>query len=262
MTRSLIRASAWKTIAVASVALSAVFVNAQEASAVVLAQWTFEPQPFTDAVGLNKTAGPAVAASTGTGTATGLHASAATDWTTPTGNGSTDSYSANTWGVNDYFQFTTSSLTYENLVVSWDQTGSGTGPRDFDLFYSTGAGFTSAFSYDVPFNGTPALSSNWNATLAVTGSSFSFNFGAITALDNAATVIFRLVNTSTTSIGTPPAAPGIVGTGGTSRVDNFTVSGTLIPPPSGVPLPSSLLVFGGCAGIAGVARRRLQAIFA
>ena len=65
------------------VALAVVGMSCGTANAVLLTQWTYEPEPFTDATGANTTVGPAAPASTGTGTTTGLHAMQLTDWTTP-----------------------------------------------------------------------------------------------------------------------------------------------------------------------------------
>src|SRR5262245_51144726 len=88
----------------AACAFAAVFCAASSASAGIIAQWTME-SPTTPADSTDSATGPTVAASTGTGSLNGVHASAASDWTTPAGNGSAESYSVNTWAVNDYSQF-------------------------------------------------------------------------------------------------------------------------------------------------------------
>jgi hypothetical protein len=230
--------------------LPAVFVlsslGALPAGAVVLAAWTFEPQPFTDAEGLNLTVGPTVLASSGvfaaTSTATGLHASAATDWTTPAGNISTDSYGVNTFTVGDYFQFATESTGYTGITITFDQTGSSTGPKDFKVQYSAdGISYTDLLggAYVVLVNGAPNPS--WGPLTGGTMYSYSFDLAAVTALDNDSSIFFRLTNTSTTSIN-----GGTVATGGTSRVDNFVVSG--------IPEPSAMLL--GALGVLGIFRRR------
>src|SRR5215211_892063 len=69
-------------------------------AATAITQWNFEspnPADATDAATYPNTIAPAV----GTGNAGGVHASATTDWTTPVGNGSADSFSTNTWSVGD-----------------------------------------------------------------------------------------------------------------------------------------------------------------
>lgn len=206
-------------------------VSASVASAQTLAQWTFETSPPADLN--NSTTILGLAADIGTGTASGFHASAATDYSTPAGNGSDNSLSANTWAVNDYYQFTLSTVGYSGIGVSFDTTGSATGPRDFNLAYSTdGSVFTTFASYAVLLNGAPNLS--WSTANGYQSAyTSSFDLSSITGLDNAASVYFRLVNTSTTAINGSP-----VGTGGSSRVDNFAVY--VVP----VPEPTSAVVLG------------------
>jgi len=205
-----------------------------------LALWTFETsQPAT--------AGPFVAEGGINGAisqAMGSHAGAST-YSTPAGNGSAHSFSSNTWAVNDYYQFSTSSTGYSGIVVSWSQTSSNTGPRDFVLQYSsTGPGgpFTQ-------FGGTMAVMANlnppgfWNSTTAVPAYNFSVDLSSVAALNNAASIVFRLVNNSTASANS--TAP--VAAGGTDRVDNFLIH-------ANVPEPVSL-AFLGLGGLL-IGRRR------
>jgi VCBS repeat-containing protein len=187
-------------------------------AATTIAQWNFEspnPADATDQATYPNT----IASATGTGNAGGVHASAATDWTTPVGNGSADSFSSNTWAVGDYYQFRVSTTGYTGIQVSWDQTSSGTGPRDFKLAYSTdGTNFTDFGSpYTVLANASP--NPVWNATTSSALYTTTRDLSAVTAVDNQTDVYFRLIDTSTTS-----ASGGTVATGGTNRVDNFTVS--------------------------------------
>ncbi len=218
------------------------FTQAQLASGqTTLAQWTFELNPPADLN--NSTTISSILADVGTGTASGLHADSATDWTTPVGNGSANSLNANTWAVGDYFQFSLSTLGHFGIGVTFDQTSSGTGPRDFSLDYSTdGVAFTSAGNYTVLANGASPLSS-WSSGTYQSGYTFTFDLSSIAALDNATTVYFRLFNTSTVS-----ANGGTVAAGGTSRVDNFTVSV--------VPEPSAFALIGGFGILALIKRRR------
>jgi hypothetical protein len=100
----------------------------------ILADWTFETsQPAaTDST----TAGPYAAESGVYGSsskASGNHAGSATDYSSPAGNGSSHSFSANTWAVGDYWQFQGSSTGYQDITLSFDQTSSNTGPRDFKV---------------------------------------------------------------------------------------------------------------------------------
>jgi hypothetical protein len=212
---------------------------APQIQAATIAQWDIEglttPPDATNAV-----AGPAVLASSGTGSLSGVHANNGSDWTTPAGPASANSYSVNTWTAGDFYHFTTSSLGFENLTVSFDATGSATGPRDFQIAYSTdGVTYT-------PFATYALVNASWSADPAFVNPAtahFDFDFSSVPSLDNAPIASFRLIQVGTTSIG-----GGTVGTGGTSRVDNITVSGTaLIPEPgtltlAGLGVISSLLV--------------------
>jgi predicted extracellular nuclease len=178
-------------------------------AATTIAQWTFE-SPNTPPDATAATYPNAIVPSVGTGNASGVHVSAATQWTTPAGNGSVDSLSSNNWAVNDYYQFAVSTSNFTAIQVSWDQTRSSTGPATFKLAYSTdGTSFT---DFGSPYTISVVT---WSSGAPVSTSSFAFDLSAITAIDNQSTVYFRLIST---------VAAG--GTGGTNRVDNFVVSGT------------------------------------
>jgi len=223
-------------------ALAAATLSVQNATADTIAHWTFELNTPADLA--NSTTISGIAADVGNGTASGVHANAASDWTTPAGNGSANSLSVNTWTIADYFQFQVSTIGFTGIGVSFDHTSSSTGPRDFDLRYSTdGSSFTTFSSYTVIANALPPGA--WNGTTAFSEYSYIFNLSSVTAIDNTSTVYFRLVNTSTA---TPSG--GIVAAGGTDRVDNFHVF-------SPVPEPTSaaLVVLGGLLSFV-VMRRR------
>jgi hypothetical protein len=220
-----------KTFMAAS-ALAAFSLSAQAATVVA---WDFQvpPADLTDSA-----VSPSVAASISTGVASGLHASALTDWSTPSGNGSTDSFSSNTWAVGDYWQFAFATSGYSGVSITFDQTGSATGPRDFAASFSTnGSTFTQVGTYAV-------LLSTWNPTTPATGFTYSFNLPA--AADNNGTVFVRLINTSTTSIN-----GGTVAAGGTDRIDNFTVSATPVPEAE-----TAAMLLAGLASLAFIVRRR------
>ncbi len=195
---------------------------------VTISQWTFEVNTPADVN--NSTAGPSVAADVGNGTASGFHASASTDWNTPTGNGSANSYGANTWGVGDYFQFRLSTVGFNGIAVTFDQASSPTGPGLFNFDYSTdGTVFTTFHA-----NYTVLLTSgSWTSGSTTAGNTLSFNLGSISALQNAPDVFFRLVNQST------------VAASGANRIDNFTVSGNSTRVPDSLPTPVGLFALVG-----------------
>lgn len=183
-----------------------------------LAHWTFETS-LPNGTGSNN--GPYAAEAgifAASSPASGFHADPATVWSNPVGNGSFESFSSNTWAVGDYYQFRTSTAGYENIVVSWEQTRSGTGPGTFDAAWSTdGVTFTN-FANDYVVDQV-----TWTSGAHTAGSAFTFNLPAGAA--DSADLYIRLVN---------DIAPG--GTGGTNRVDDIQIEGTLIPEPASLAL--------------------------
>ncbi len=210
--------------------------------AAIIAQWTMEgattPADLTDSA-----VGPTVAAATGAGSLVGVHASAASDWTTPSGPASDNAYSVNTWTTGDYFQFSSTTAGFENIKVSFDATGSNTGPKDFKIAYSTdGVSFTDFGTYSL-------INAAWSAAPAFVNpptAHFDFDLSAISALDGIPLATFRLIQVGTTSIN-----GGAVATGGTSRIDNATITGDVA-----IPEPATLAL-GGIAlvGVAAIRRR-------
>lgn len=192
-----------------------------------LSSWSFEGVTLSGAGSTtpNITVGSAQA-DAGTLTAgsafSGLHASAGTVWNTPVGNGSGKSLGANNWVNGDYFQFLFSTTGYQNLSITWDATGSNTGPRDFKVQYSTnGSTFTDATGTNSTYSLT---NDSWSSAGAPqTISTRTLNLNAVAALNNQATVYIRLVVNSNVAI-----TGGAIAAAGTSRVDNFIVNGTLI----------------------------------
>lgn len=226
------------TLAAASISLGA--------QADTIATWTFETNTPADLNGSTTYTTP-IAADVGAGTATGVHLGAA-NWSTPVGNGSANSFSATSWSVGDYFQFSASTTGYTGITLSWDQISSATGPRDFTLAYSTdGVSFTNVANYSVLVNATP---NTWSSGTTSSASSFSQNLSLDTALDNQTQVFFRLLDRSAVS-----ANGGTVAGGGTDRVDNFSVNGV-----AAVPVPAAAWLMGSSLlGLAGVARKRRTA---
>lgn len=226
-----------KLLAVSALVISA---GTSIAYADTVAKWTFESSAPASS-------GP-FAAELGAGTALGSHASGATVYSSPAGNGSARSFSSNNWAVGDFYQFQVSTVGFGGITLAWDQTSSNTGPREFQLQYSTnGSAFTTFASYAVLANGgTPNAS--WNASTSSAAYGFSYNLGGVTALANQAAVYFRLRDSSTVS-----ANGGVVATGGTDRIDNFTVLAAPVPEPEAF---SMLLAGLGLIGLIGRHRRK------
>jgi len=210
---------------------------AASASADILANWTFQTTPPVGA-------GPHAAdagLNAGSSFASGLHASGSAVYDNPTGNGSSESYSSNNWAVGDYYQFTTSTTGYENIAIQWDQVSSNTGPRDFDLQYSTDGSsfFNIGSTYAVRANAAPAWSSGSGSGLDTFGPTAGPG-----ALDGQATVYFRLRLKTTVS-----ANGSTVATTGTNRVDNVIITGDEVPAPGALALV-------GLGGLFAARRRR------
>lgn len=213
-----------------AVALSGFFVTPLFADTV--AQWTFETT--AGSITGSGTSLSGIAAETGSGTASEVHASSAT-YSSPAGNGSAHSFSANTWAVGDYAQFQLSTVGFHGLTLSYDQVSSGTGPRDFTLSYSlNGTGFTQIGSmYQVLANASP--NPTWNSVTASSIYTYTYDLGSL--VDDSSSVYFRITDADTT------AANGTtVASSGTDRIDNFTVVTTPVPEPA----------FGAFALLAGV----------
>jgi hypothetical protein len=221
------------------VAAGLMMTGLQASAQTKIAQWTFETsQPGVVALPAAPGANAYltnIAAEFGNGTASGLHRGSAT-YSSPAGNGSSHSFSANTWtNVGDFFQFAVSTIGVTNLGISFDQVGSATGPKDFKVMYSTdGVTFT---QFGSPY---VVLLSAWSAATPQPGTSYTNDLSSITSLANVPVVYFRLVVNSSTSIN-----GGTVAASGTDRIDNFTVFGTIPGPAQIINQPPNTTNFFG-----------------
>jgi hypothetical protein len=216
-----------------AIAATAIGAHAQS----TIASWGFEPDPFGDpAVNLTNASFPSsgsfAADNGGIGQLTAVHASNNTVWSSPSGNGSFNSLSVNTWTSGDYFQFQFSTLTLSNIAITWAQTRSGTGPTNFSLRYSTdGTSFTSFTNYSV-------AQVTWTSGSNNVASVFTSDLSSVTALNEQADVYLRLVSEQTAA------------SGGTGRIDDITITG--VPEPS----TYALLALGAAGLGAHIVRRR------
>ena len=167
---------------------------------------------------------------------TGKHVGPAT-YTSPAGNGSPKALSANTWtNIGDYYQIAVSTVGFTNINLVFDAVGSATGPRDFKVMYSTdGVNFTQ-FGSAYTVLSTPS----WSAGTPQVGETYTYDLSSITSLANASTVYIRLVVNSSTAINL-----SAVGTGGTSRIDNVVVAGTITGPPQIITQPKNTTNYFG-----------------
>ena len=213
-------------------------VAAATASADLVCGWTMATAVPAATTGVSYNYG---AADQGTGTAGSMlssaHAASAATYTSPSGNGSTYSLSANNWAIGDNYQVAFSTVGSAGLSISWDQTRSGTGPATFDALLSIdgGATWTNLLTgYSVVqagFAGTGTTS--WNTVTNQPGF-FTQTVALGVAAENQTEVRVRFSSTVTTAAS------------GTNRIDNIMVT-------NNIPSPGAIALLG-LAGL--VARRR------
>ncbi len=223
----------------------------------IIAQWNFEgltfpSGPTVPSMTPNPSAGT-LSADVGSGTASALHASPSTVWSTPSGNDSPKSISSNNWTIGDYYQFQVSTVGFSDINIGFMQTGSNTGPASFTLQYSTnGITFTDFITYAVPAtSATPPQTIGWNPTSYQAASTLYFDLSGVAAISDASTVYFRLTDAGIGSVN-----GGNVASAGTGRVDNFTVSDGFVDI-APVPEPRTVALVGlGLGAVLFGARRR------
>ena len=208
-------------------AVGAVAAVCGAAEAAIIASWSIPNAIPPSTTGTSFIYGAADGGDATAGTSlSGYHALSATAWQSPNGNGSTYSLMSNNWSVGDYYQVALSTANYSGISLSWDQTRSSTGPSSFRVDMSTdGSNFTTILaSYSViqaGLSGTGTLS--WSVTNGVQ-TAFTTTIANISGASNQGTIVFRFVNLSS------------VASGGTNRIDNISISGTLIPAPGAAAL--------------------------
>ena len=222
---------------------------ASSVQADLLGQWTFEtgspsalPTGWTSTTGSTGATYSGIPSDIGTGSAGVWHASTASVLTAPAGNGSPRAFSANRWAqTTDYYQFTVNLPVvnpyygWGKIGVSYDQNGSASGPRIWNLAYSTDGSTFTTFGADYLL--TPGIS--WNTTTPNQPTHLNFDLSSVVGLNTASTLYFRIVDNSPAATGN--MSGGAVSTGGTSRIDNFIV--TIPEPATGALLGLGLLAF-------------------
>ena len=210
--------------AVAAVALCAA------AQADIVAGWTFQNAAFVNTAGATFTY-----PQTGTDTAfTGFHADAATQWYNNVGNGSSAAVNSNRWAIGDYYQASLSTTGYTDISLNFDMTRSASGPANFKVDISTNGGSSwSTIGTVVVLQNGAAPNASW--TSASYSAAYTTTITGITAAADQASLLIRWIATSAAS-----------SAGGTARIDNVQIQGTLVPAPGAAAL----------VGLAGLMARR------
>lgn len=186
----------------------------QLAKADTLAGWTFEtsqPSGFRSGGSWFTNVAPEV----GLGEGSALH-SAPTIYYAATGNGSSFSFgSSNSWSQGDFYQFAVSTAEYQNISISFEQTGNVPGPNSFYLEYSVDGNTFSKFGSDYTIN-----FGNWNSSTRNAADSFSFNLNSITSINGQTELYFRIVDDTTGTVF------------GDDRIDNVLITAQPVPEPS------------------------------
>lgn len=162
---------------------------------------------------------------------------AASTYTSPSGNGSQYSFSANNWSPGDFYEisFSAAGIT-DGLVLSWDQARSSTGPAAFKVSMSVNGGaFADLLDYTVLQSGGGSAPGTWSSTTYNPIYSSTLLLGG--AASNASSVVVRFVNREA-------AASSATGS---NRIDSIFVNS--------VPAPGAMALLA-VAGIAGARRRR------
>ena len=160
-------------------------------------------------------------------------------WYNNVGNGSTAAVNSNYWTVGDYYQASLSTTGYNAISLNFDMTRSASGPANFKVDISTdgGTNWATIGTVSVIQNAAaPTGAGSW--TSATYNAAYTTTFTGLTAAENQASLLIRWISTS---------AAGA--TGGTARIDNVQIQGTLVPAPGAAAL----------VGLAGLMARRRRA---
>ena len=193
----------------------------------IIAQWTFETsQPSgSNAAGIAKTN---IAAEVGYNAVASCSHTGASVYSSPAGDGTVHSFSSTNWQVGDYYQFTCSTVGASNISLAWDQVSSPTGPAQFGVLASAdGTNFVVVGFINVFANGSlSGPASAWTSQIYNSTTHYSLPLPFSPNFANQPMIWIQIQDFATNS-----ASGGGVQSGGTDRIDNFTVMGQPTGPP-------------------------------
>jgi hypothetical protein len=202
-----------KSFVMAAFALFAIVLVSGLGSAVTLAEWNFESSSLVPSTDITS------------GASMSLSNSRVADFSIA-GNAPSvgKSMSSSTWNVaGEFIEVSISTLGYENLILSFDEEITGTGPTEFKIQYSSDGGITFT---DLP-------GSTTSTTVAFdTNPMHTFDLSAISAIENNAGTKLRILVPSS-GIASDPA--------GKLRIDNVLITGSAVPSPLLSVTPSGTL---------------------
>lgn len=185
----------------------------------IVSNWTFETSAPT-------TGGPHMAEAGAMAATSFASSNSGGTFSNPAGNGSPESFSSNGWDAGEYYQFTTNTLGFQGVTISYAQAASNTGPGNFQFQYSSdGVSYT---DFGSVYAGPTA---DFNGGVSNPANVLSVDLSAISALDNKALVGFRIAVFGTTS-----ENGGTIASTGTFRVDDFVVNASAVPEPTALGL--------------------------
>ncbi len=137
-------------------------------------------------------------------------------WSNPSGNGSAKCVSSTNWSKGDYYQFKVSTSNFSDIKLSFDMRSSNTGPSTFKLQYGLNDSTFRDFGPAITVANT-----SWSKTSYNAASNKSFDLSSLVQLNDQPYVYFRIVDSNTVAVN-----GSLVASGGTSSIDNFTVTGS------------------------------------
>jgi hypothetical protein len=177
--------------------------------------WSFDATPASSGTAIADIGGGALTLSSGL------------SYFSSSGNGSTNSFGATNWAAGSYYQMLVDLTGASNLSISFDMTGSNTGPESFVLQYATSASSTFV---TVPNSSFDLTNITWTTSTTKTTSTKVFTLPS--DLANQANVRIRIV----VAAGSTGINGSAISTGGTNRIDNVTIYST-------TPLPIKFTAF-------------------
>ncbi|HEX7010054.1 MAG TPA: PEP-CTERM sorting domain-containing protein [Phycisphaeraceae bacterium] len=215
-------------LTVRALILGGMLAVAPAASADTIALWNFDDGalPQTDVAGSEL-------ADVGTGSVSWT----ATSLGTPVGNGT-----AHSWSLREFdttgatpkgIDFTVGTVGRQDIVLSFSMNAGSTSPQTFSIQWATSAGGPFTQIDQITLLQTAFVSTTFNPDLF-----YSFDLSAVTALNDAPTAVFRIIQAE-------PATNNL----GSVRLDEVHVEGSPLPEPA-----SSLLMALGAVAV--VTRQR------